>query len=638
MTKGDNSSDGDALGAVVELDELPNYASGPPVAHDSRRLLAEACLRAAIPSQVVRNANKSRSIVLIEVPSSEWLSETRHAASRIWNASDVLSLEASARRKESELNPFVKLHTGGRGMVIVSDDLDRTVPKSIRYAALHRVGVSGPDKATYLSVARRLLVGHVGRAFADVDIAGLDYVTLCVCLVRGDTAKSAAGKVRLAGERARASLDSTGVPPLSDVHGYEEARKWASDLRLDLEDFVARRLPWSQVDHGALLWGPPGTGKSLFARIVAKDCRIPVITASIADYFTVGSGHLDSVIKEQRAIFRRAMELSPCLLFIDELDALPARSADSQHQDFWRPVINDFLMLLDSAMADREGVVVLGATNRIADLDPAILRPGRMDRLLHIPPPDPEALVGILRYYLQGELEDEDLIPIVRASQGSTGADAVAWVKAARRAARADKRSLQLKDLEGQIVGQELRGPSLLKRIAVHEVGHALAAVVAGIPVNCVTIISGENNGGITRVDTPKQIASKTDLELHVVTMLAGRAAEAVMLGVEPTTGAGGGSSSDLAQATNWVKAMHTNYAMGDTLAWRDLSEPAGQSFGMDTILARVVEADLRRLYNVAVGMIVTHQDAAWAMVDLLLREKVLDGPAVIRIFEAASA
>lgn len=637
MTKGDNSSDGEDLGAVEVLDELPNYTSGPPVAHDSRRLLAEACLRAAIPSQVVRNANKSRSIVLIEVPSSEWLTETRNAASRIWGSSDVLSLEANARRKESELNPFVKLHTGGRGMVIVSDDLDRTVPKSIRYAALPRFGVSGPDKATYLAVARHLLVGHVGRAFADVDIAGLDYTSLCVCLVRGDTAKSAAGKVRRARESALAALDTAGVPPLSDVHGYKEARKWASDLRLDLEDFVAGRLPWSQVDHGALLWGAPGTGKSLFARIVAKDCRIPVITTSIADYFTVGSGHLDSVIKEQRSVFRRAMEVAPCVLFIDELDALPSRNSASQHQDFWRPVINDFLMLLDSAMADREGVVVLGATNRIADLDPAILRPGRMDRLLHIPPPDPEALVGILRYYLQGELEGEDLMPLVRASQGSTGADAVAWVKAARRTARADKRSLQLKDLEDQIVGQELRGPSLLRRIAVHEVGHALAAVVAGIQVNYVTIVSSESHGGITRVDRPKQIASKTDMELHVITMLAGRAAEAVMLGAEPTTGAGGDASSDLAQATNWVKAMHTNYAMGDTLAWRDATETAGHVFGTDTILARVVEADLRRLYNAAVGMIVTHQDAAWAMVDLLLREKVLDGPTLVRIFEAAS-
>lgn len=247
-------------------------------------------------------------------------------------------------------------------------------------------------------------------------------------------------------------------------------------------------------------------------------------------------------------------------------------------------------------------------------------------------------MVGILRYYLQGELEDEDLLPLVRACAGSTGADVVAWVKAARRAARADKRSLQLKDLENQIIGQDLRGPSLLKRIAVHEVGHALTAVVAGIPVNYVTIISGENNGGVTRVDRPKQIASKTDMELHVITMLAGRAAEAVMLGAEPTTGAGGDASSDLAQATNWVKAIHTNYAMGDTLAWRDATETAGHAFGTDTILARTVEDDLRRLYNVAVGMIVTHQDAAWAMVDLLLREKTLDGSRLVRIFEAASA
>lgn len=387
------------------------------------------------------------------------------------------------------------------------------------------------------------------------------------------------------------------------------------------------------MNNSAILYGPPGVGKSLFARVVAKHCNLPMVSTSVADFF-MGDGHLNNVLKRQRQAFQRAIELSPALLFIDEIDAMPSRNAQSQNDDFWRPVINDFLLQLDSVLGGEHGVVVLAATNRITDIDPAIIRSRRMGTLLHVEPPNTEALAGIFRYHLRADLPGADLVTLARIATGSTGADVASWVADARRVARSASRALTIEDLVQQVQGDDVRSDSSLFRIAAHEAGHAIAAVVCGIRLDTVSIVRRGSTAGHTLMHAPADLISVGEAENFAIAMLAGRAAEQVLLG-EPTTGSGGSTSSDLAIATQWIHSLHVSYGLKDSLVWLGAPGDAAGRPIWDSSLRASVEADLRRLYGLAVGIVMAHREAILRVVDLLLADKAIDGDRVAEILKA---
>jgi ATP-dependent Zn protease len=607
----------------VSLDGLKEESELRP--RDAFALMAAECLRKAVPAVDLKRAADNRSIILVQVPTAQWLAEITAEARRVWIRGRVVDYEGGSKSKPSDYH-HLKYHVRGNGLVLVSDDPDNAVPKSLLHAAATRYTVCSPDKTVFQAVAKKILRGDVKRAFADLDMSGLDFAALCLCLVAGDTASQAAARVRRARDNTAASTHDEGLPKLEDVRGYGAARQWAKDLVADMVDFKAGRLAWNAVDHGALLFGPPGTGKSLFARVVAKAAGIPIVQTSIAGYFAKGSGHLDGVIRQQRDVFAKASAMAPCLLFIDELDALPSRNAAGHNTDFWQPIITDLLMLLDSAMANRVGVVVVGATNRINDLDSALIRAGRMDRLLYVPPPDAEELAGILRHYLNGELDGEDLMPLMHSRPNATGADAVGWVKAARRRARAQGRKMMLQDLAEQVIGNDLRSADTRRRTAVHEIGHVLAALALQVPVASVTIAQTPGSGGHTALDLAGDgLFTKSQLEAAVVVLLAGRAAEAVLIGGEISTGSGGSSRSDLALATEKVRSMHLTLGMGAQLVYRDGPQ--------DAALTEIIDADLKRLYSIATGIMITHLDVAWLMVQELLDHTTLDKDRLQQLF-----
>lgn len=586
-------------------------------------LMADACLRAAVPTADIRQALSTREIVVLAIPSAQWLPFVTKSARAIWPHGRVLPIESP---KTTDGLDYLKMHVGGIPLVVVSHDPDNAVPRPLLNAASKRYTVAVPNKGIFLAVAKKIVIGNVERAFADVEMTGLDFLTMCACLVKGDTAKQAAAKVRNAQKNLTSRTMSAALPTLAQTSGYGEAAQWAADLVADIADFKSGQLEWSDVDHGALLFGAPGTGKSLFARIVAKEAGVPIVHTSIADYFATGSGHLDGVIRKQREAFAEANARAPCILFIDELDALPSRNTAGRNADFWQPIITDLLMLLDSAVSRMEGVVVVGATNRIQDLDPALVRPGRMDRLLHVPPPSANDLVSILRFYLRGELENEDLLPLALSQSSATGADVVAWLKGARRKARLQHRKMVRDDLSEQILGFERRAVDDLRRIAVHEVGHVVAACALGVPVASATIADrGTTQGAASFEIDPRRVVTKSEIEILVVVMLAGRAAEMVMLGGEPSSGAGGSSDSDLAQATTQVRAMHSTLGMGNRLIYT--SAPP------DPDLQAVIEGDLRRLHSLALDLMTTHLNVAWAMVEALMAKTTIAGDELAEMF-----
>lgn len=175
------------------------------------------------------------------------------------------------------------------------------------------------------------------------------------------------------------------LPPLRDMYGYGAAKEWGLELAQDLIDWQRGKIDWSEVDTGIVLSGPPGVGKTQFAAALARQCNVPIIATSLARW--QARGHLGDLLKAMRSDFDKAKEGAPCILFCDELDSFGDRNSFSaDNKDYSTQVVNGFLEHLDG-LDGREGVVVIGATNNVSGIDPAILRPGRLDRHVAIPLP-----------------------------------------------------------------------------------------------------------------------------------------------------------------------------------------------------------------------------------------------------------
>jgi ATP-dependent Zn protease len=433
------------------------------------------------------------------------------------------------------------------------------------------------------------------------------------------------------------------LPSLQSAVEYGDARVWGLSLARDIADFKASRIGWQEVDRGAVVHSEPGCGKSLFARILAQACGVPLVAFSIADLFAHGAGNLDSVIKNSRSMFAKAAALaSPCsILFLDEIDALPNRATmDQRGADWWTPVITDFLLALDNAVSgQRAGIVVVGATNNLPGVDAAVLRPGRLERAIELARPDHAGIINVLRYHLDGSLVDAELDDVGHLLAGSTPADVMMIVRSARRIARVAGRELALVDLVASLAPAEDIAPGALLRISLHEAGHAVGslAVPAGLLQRCVI---GGNKGSPGRTfikNESNDLATRESVERRAVVTLCGRAAEALLLGRTVSLGSGGFDDSDLAVVTQIVASIHASAGLGSTLVYLVSHEAALEAVRTDLKMRARVEKHMRKLQKRADNVVRRHRDAIVAVAEQLRIRRHLSGDEIRRIFEASA-
>lgn len=351
-------------------------------------------------------------------------------------------------------------------------------------------------------------------------------------------------------------------PGLEELDGYGDAKTWGVELVEDLKEYRAGRLKWSDVDHkGLLLSGPPGTGKTSFSKALARSANVPLIASSVADWNA--ASYLSGTLQAIRAVFSEAKRQAPAILFIDELDGISNRATLSgDYVEYWSQIVNLVLECL-AGVEDREGVVVLGATNHPNKIDPAILRAGRLDRHIELDKPDAHVLAKILRFHIGAEiLPSADLMPAALAARGGTGADVEAWVRRAKAAARRARRDLCVDDLLDQIrAGRPPMSDDARRRISVHEAGHAI--VGKALNTGRFVGVSIHEHGGTTEFENAFDGTTTEEQACrHIAVALAGRVAERMILG-DVGIGSGNGPQSDLAGATRLARMLETHYGFG---------------------------------------------------------------------------
>lgn len=360
----------------------------------------------------------------------------------------------------------------------------------------------------------------------------------------------------------------------SDVAGADEAKQELAEVVEFLKHPKKFNDLGARIPKGVLLFGPPGTGKTLLAKAVAGEAGVPFFTISGSDFVEMFVGVGASRVRD---LFEQAKKNAPCIVFIDEIDAVGRQRGAGLGggHDEREQTLNQLLVEMDGFAAN-EGIIIIAATNRPDILDPALLRPGRFDRQIVVDRPDVRGREAILKVHTKGKPVDADvnLDVLARRTPGFTGADLSNLVnEAALLSARRNKKTISMNALE-ESIERVIAGPERKSKVisdrekrltAYHEGGHALVGLLLpnADPVHKVTIIPRGRAGGYTLM-LPKEdrsYATRGELLDRLKTMLGGRVAEEVVL-KEISTGA----SNDIQQASRLVRSMITQYGMSDVL------------------------------------------------------------------------
>ena len=414
-----------------------------------------------------------------------------------------------------------------------------------------------------------------------------------------------------------------------DVAGEDEAKENLTEVVNYLHDPSKYQEIGASMPKGILLVGPPGTGKTMLAKAVAGEANVPFFSMSGSEFVEMFVGMGASKVRD---LFKQAKEKAPCIVFIDEIDAI-GKKRDNQlsSNDEREQTLNQLLTEMDG-FEGNNGVIILAATNRPESLDPALTRPGRFDRRVPVELPDLAGREAILKVHAKKikTADDVDFHTIARMASGASGAELANMInEAALRAVRNNRTVVTEADLEESIevviAGYQKKNAVLSDHekqvVSYHEIGHALVAALQthSAPVQKITIIPRTSGalGYTMQVDTAdKNLMTKEEIENKIATFTGGRAAEEVVFG-EITTGA----SNDIEQATKLARAMITRYGMSEEFDMVAMETVTNQYLGGDTSLA--CSADTQNRIDAKVVELVKTQHQKAKNILLENREKL---------------
>jgi cell division protease FtsH len=455
-------------------------------------------------------------------------------------------------------------------------------------------------------------------------------------------------KARLLGE------DQVNVT-FADVAGVEEAKQEVSEIVDFLKDPGKFQKLGGKIPRGVLMVGSPGTGKTLLARAIAGEAKVPFFTISGSDFVEMFVGVGASRVRD---MFEQAKKHAPCIIFIDEIDAVGRHRGAGLGggHDEREQTLNQLLVEMDG-FEGNEGIIVIAATNRPDVLDPALLRPGRFDRQVVVPLPDVRGREQILRVHMRKVPVGDDVKPalIARGTPGFSGADLANLVnEAALFAARANQRIVSMEQFEKAkdkiLMGAERRSMVMTteeKRMtAYHEAGHAIIglSVPEHDPVYKVTIIPRGRALGVTQFlpEQDRYSMSKRRIESMIATLFGGRIAEELIFGRDSVTT---GASNDIERATDLARNMVTKWGLSDRMGPLTYTEESGEVFlgrqvtqtkqvsdetahAIDEEVRTVIESNYKR----AKGILESHIEKLHAMADALVKYETIDAGQISEI------
>jgi len=462
--------------------------------------------------------------------------------------------------------------------------------------------------------------------------------------------QSGSGKAMGFGKsKAKLLTEGQGHVTFEDVAGIDEAKEELEEIVEFLRDPQKFQRLGGKIPKGALLIGPPGTGKTLLARAIAGEASVPFFTISGSDFVEMFVGVGASRVRD---MFEQAKKNAPCIVFIDEIDAVGRHRGAGLGggNDEREQTLNQLLVEMDG-FESNEGVILIAATNRPDVLDPALLRPGRFDRQVVVPNPDIIGREKILRVHIRKVpiAPDVNIRTVARGTPGFSGADLANLVnEAALLAARRGKRLVTMIDFEDAkdkvMMGAERRSMVMTeeekRNTAYHEAGHALVAVKieGALPIHKATIIPrGRALGMVMQLPETDQISMNLQqMRANLAIMMGGRVAEEMCFGADKVTS---GASSDIQQATKLARAMVTQWGLSEELgplAYGDnqqevfLGHSVAQTQSVSEETANKIDAEIRRFvdegYTAARRILTEENDGLIAIAEGLLEYETLTG------------